>query len=69
MVSLYPFLRVDIVKIKREIVGSLPPRLINPLSMKPLDLKIESYLSTAATSKGKSLTKFASQLAVDKEGL
>jgi hypothetical protein len=62
---LYPCLRLVLAKVKIERMGSLPPRLINPLSMKPLDLKIESSLRPAATSKGQSLMNFTSQLAVD----
>ncbi|HZU01093.1 MAG TPA: hypothetical protein VFA10_15600 [Ktedonobacteraceae bacterium] len=62
---LYPCLRVVPGKVKIESVGSLPPTFISPLSMKPLDVKIQSHLSPFVASKGQSLTNFTSQLAVD----
>jgi hypothetical protein len=56
---------VDLIKVKREIVGNIPPRLISPLGMKTFDLKIESYFCTGMASKGKSLSNFPPQLAID----
>jgi hypothetical protein len=49
---LYPSLRAVLGKVKIERMGSLPPRLISPLSMKPLDLKIQSHLGPFVASKG-----------------
>ncbi len=61
---LYPSLRVaDVLQVKS--VRSIPPRPIVPLSVKALNLEVKSDLSALEATKGKSLTKFASQLAID----
>jgi hypothetical protein len=49
---LYPWLRVEIPKIKIERVGGFPPRLIRPVGMESLDLEIDGHFSPLATAKG-----------------
>src|SRR5712692_258875 len=61
---LYPWLRVEIPESKIEIVGGLPPRLLPPVGMKPLDLEIDGHLRPLATAKGDGLTKLAPQLPI-----
>jgi hypothetical protein len=46
-------------------VRSLPPRGMIPFCMKTLNLEVESYFCPNIAAKGKSLTKFASQLTID----
>ena|GEM_PF-6377489 len=43
-------------------MGGLPPRLLPPVGMKPLDLEIDGHLRPLATAKGDGLTKLAPQL-------
>src|SRR5205807_2482845 len=64
LLVLYPWLRVEIPEINIERVGDLPPRLIRPVGVEPLDLEIDGYFGSFATAKGQSLAKLAPQLPI-----
>jgi hypothetical protein len=55
----------DLLQVQGESVRSLPPRGMIPFCMKTLNLEVESYFCPNIAAKGKSLTKFASQLTID----
>src|SRR6266571_8018247 len=62
----YRSLRVtDLLQIEGESMGSIPPGLIVPSGMQSLNLQIKSDFGPSEAAKGKSLTKFASQLTID----
>src|SRR5438270_5050121 len=61
---LYPSLRVGVFTNKDEIMRNLPPGSMGPASMKALDLKIDSHLSSDLTAEGDGLAKFASQFSI-----
>lgn len=60
----YPWLGVEIEKVEIQGVKGLPPRLLRPASIEPLDLDIDNHLSPSRTAKATRLAKLASQLAV-----
>jgi hypothetical protein len=60
----YPWLRVEIPKIKIERLRDFPPRLIRSMGMEPLDLEKDSHISAHVVTKGDGLTKCASQLPI-----
>ena len=61
----YPLLRVEIEKIEVERVGGLPPSLLRPTSIEPLDLYIDGHLSSLWTAKAADLAKLTPQLAIN----
>src|SRR2546421_12485068 len=61
----YPLLRVEIEKIEVERVGGLPPSLLRPTSIEPLDLDIDGHLSSLWTAKAADLAKLTPQLAIN----
>ena len=59
----YPLLRVETEEVEREGERGLPPGLLGPASIEPLDLEIDRYLSPFETAKATHLAQVAQTLA------
>ena len=60
----YPSLRVESEEIEVEELRGLPPGLLRPASIEPLDLQKDGDLSPRWTAKAADLAKLAPQLAI-----
>src|SRR5881296_804172 len=65
IVIAYPLLRVESKEVEGESVRGLPPGLLRPASIEPLDLDRDGYLSALWTAKAADLAQLALQLTID----
>src|SRR2546426_9056264 len=60
----YPLLRVESKEVEVESLRGLPPGLLRPASIEPLDLDIDGDLSALWTAKAADLAQLAPQLPI-----
>src|SRR5947208_9183831 len=64
MMVAYPLLRVESKEVEVESLRGLPPGLLRPASIEPLDLDIDGDLSALWTAKAADLAQLAPQLPI-----